>query len=204
MDIIFECAKNFEKLIAVSYRFIVSKSRKMQSVLVDFSATDFYHLAGFQYLTDLAISKDRSRTISLILSNAITDNLLSSSSKFCSKKNAERDISSRIEELRYLEKYIETDNFINIFTLRNTPWLNSQIDAEYVIKSRLPGSLTDVFIFLRKRKESDYYCVVSFFVKKESDYGGDKLYWMLKEKITSDARIVLYQHPNFVGAKSGK
>ena len=39
-----------------------------------------------------------------------------------------------------------------------------------------------VYIFIRKRVESDNYVVVSFF-KKSINYKGDMAYWMRKEKI---------------------
>ena len=40
-------------------------------------------------------------------------------------------------------------------------------------------------------------CIVSFCVKNYTTYGGQKLYWMLKDKIVSGNRITIYQHSNY-------
>lgn len=82
--------------------------------------------------------------------------------------------------------------------MKDDIYLNSKIDAEYIIESRLKNSYTSVYIFLGRRKEdADFYCVKSFFVKKNIIYDGNALYWMCKEKIMKDERILLYKNPNF-------
>ena len=63
--------------------------------------------------------------------------------------NPDRDIKSRMEELRFLEEYL---------------------------------------------------CVESFFKKSNVTYGGDKLYWMLKEKITPHGNIELFRNKNFINS----
>ena len=76
MDIIFECAQNFIKLLETNYKFVVSKKRNLQTFTVDFEETDFRHLAGLQYLTDIDIDRNSKKTLSLIINRAITDELL--------------------------------------------------------------------------------------------------------------------------------
>lgn len=74
----------------------------------------------------------------------------------------------------------------------------SFINAEYLIESRLKGSKDSVYIFLKRREEKpEYYCIVSFFKKDTVTYGGDKLYWMLKEKQYGNKKMILYRHPNY-------
>ena len=67
MDIIQKCALNFLNLVnTTSYVFHLA-NRRVYIVSLDFTEKDFYHLAGFQYLTDISITKNRKTTLSWIL-----------------------------------------------------------------------------------------------------------------------------------------
>lgn len=197
MDVIYECGTSFEKLIGTTYQCIVSKKRNTFSFTIDFSPTDFYHLAGFEYLADIDIPKNRSNTICYIKKGKITDALLAKSKYFTHDTITNRNIQSRISELRFLEEYLDVDNMINIYNTRDGSNKNSLIKADYVIQSRRQNSYTDVYIFLRQREESDNYLIVSFFVKGAIIYSGEKLYWMLKQKTRQGNTVVLFQHPNY-------
>lgn len=197
MDIITKSALEFNKLLSTKYHFVVSKKRVTRNISLGFASTDFYHIAGLQYLSDVDIKRNRGDTISLVINGRITDSLLQKSRFYYGKDGEERSVFNRIEELRNLRQYIESDNYISIFELRESR-TGSCIDAEYVINSRLRGGIKEVFIFLRKREENEEYGIVSFFVKGKRDYRGEKLYWMLKERIEEDgSRIILYKHPTF-------
>ena len=198
MDIILECAKNFEKLLDISYECVVSKSRKAQRFVIDFKPTDFYHLAGLQYLTDIDIGRNRSKILTDILNGKVTDKELSKSAMFKRMETSRFDIPSRIRALRYLEDYIDANNYIYIYSLKNEYSTPSLINADYVIKSSSRVSRKEAYIFLRKRQETDNYLVVSFFVKGNERYGGQNLYWLSKTKKTGDEVKVLYRHPQYV------
>ena len=198
MDIIHECGVNFEKLIGTTYHCVVSKKRITYKFTIDFDSTDFYHLAGLNYLIDIDIPQSRTDTIWYIKRRKITDRLLAKSKFFRHDTLTNRDIQSRISELRFLEEYMDVNNMINIYNTRDGTNQNSLIKADYVIQSRRPDSSTDVYIFLRKRKESDNYLIVSFFVKGTIIYSGEKLYWMLKKKSQDDKTIVLFKHDKYV------
>lgn len=87
---------------------------------------------------------------------------------------------------------------IRIYSTRNMKYLHSNITADYIIESQFKDSQDIVYIFLKQREENpDVYCVISFFKKDNVTYSGDSLYWMLKEKISSNDCIILYQHPNY-------
>lgn len=199
MDKISECASSFKKLCDVSYKFIVSFQRKTREINLNFQESDFFHLAGLQYISDLAIPKNRKITIYNILKKkCITDEMLGKSKHFCNK-NSEIDVKSRIEELCYLEDYLDSENIIKIFSIKDDVYLNSKIDAEYLIESKLKNRHVSVYIFLTRRKESeDFYCVKSFFVKKKIVYSGNAMYWMYKEKIMNGISNVLFKHKDFI------
>ena len=197
MDVIYECADSFSKLLSKKYNFVVSKKRKIISFTVDFAETDFYNLAGFQYLNDLDIERDPRNTINVIKKHEITDEMLKKSKHYTCSSDEERDVEARIDRFRFMEQYLDINNLIKIFSVRNDKDLHSAIKADYIIESQLPGTNKTVYIFLRKRQEKDTFCVVSFFEKKRVAYGGEKLYWMLKEKIHDGTREILFQHKNY-------
>ena len=198
MDIICECAENYNKLKKNIYRFVVSKNRKTWEIKLNFEDKDFYHLAGFHYLTDISIPKSRKNTLKEIINKRrITDELLYKSKLFESPES-NKNIRTRIEELRFLEEYLDVENYIRIYNTRNDKYLHSSIDSDYIIESRLKDKNYSVYIFLKKRRESpEYLCVNSFFKKENITYGGDNLYWMLKKKITDTECQIIYKHPDY-------
>ncbi|MBR1559385.1 MAG: hypothetical protein IJ646_03995 [Clostridia bacterium] len=197
MDSIYECAKSFRGLLTTRYLFVVSKRRTAIQFTLDFMETDFYHLAGFQHLDDIAIERDRNRTLDLIDRRVITDGLLAKSRFYRDVPRVEySDVKRRIEALCRLEQYLDARNYIKVFAVTDARSI-SLIGAEYVIKSSLRGAPDPVYIFLRRRRESDNYCVASFFPEKNNAYGGEMLHWMLKLKITATEAVELYRHPGY-------
>lgn len=197
MDAIYECALNYNYLMKFKYRFVVASGRrKTEEINLEFKEDDFYHIAGMQHLHDISDKIKKHNCLMKVLNNEISDKLLRQSSFYKGEKT-EFDIESRIERLRYLEEYLDNDNYIYIYNIRNQIH-GSKISADYVISSKLKNSNEIVYIFLRKRKENPQnYVVISFFKKVNITYGGDKLYWMLKEKICGEKSEVIYIHPNF-------
>lgn len=154
MNKIKECASNFQRLCDISYKFIVSFQRKTREINLNFKESDFFHLAGLQYLSDLAIPQNRKKIIYSILGDELTDQILAMS-RYYKNTNSHIDVEMRIHELSNLEDYLDTDNLIKIFSVRDDIYLKSKIDAEYIIESQLKNSHTVVYIFLGRRKEEE-------------------------------------------------
>lgn len=200
MDKIKEAAAHFLNLVnTTSYVFHLA-NRNVRVVSLNFTSRDFHHMAGFQYLTDITIPRDKKNTLSWILNkdHPITDEYLAQSNFYKGKPNDEKDIESRIEQLRFLEQYLDENNIIRIYSPKDGPQNNSLIECDYIIESQLPGSLTTVYIFLRHREGKGSPCaIISFAVKKNVTYGGQKLYWMLKDKIVNGTRKTIFQNPKY-------
>ena len=199
MDKIYECAAKFVALENYKYRFVVAQNRQTRELLLNFKDSDFFHLAGLHYLTDISIPQNRKDTLKYIIEKKkITDELLHKS-RFYTNSRHDKNIKSRIEELRFLEEYLDTNNIIRIYNTQNDKYLHSFINADYLIESQFKGSQDIVYIFLKKHVENpDYLCIESFFKKDRITYGGDKLYWMLKEKTGPNEHITLYKHKNYI------
>lgn len=198
MDKIYEAAAKYVALSRYEYKFILSRNRKLLELRVDFRDEDFYHLTGLQYLKDIDIPRNRKKTLDdIIYKKRITDSRLENS-RFYVNPVPDKDIQSRINSLRFLEEYIDTDNIIRVFSTRNQPHMASLINADYIIESQFKGDSDTVYIFLKHREENpEYCCVVSFFKKDKAVYGGDILYWMQKTKVFGDNLTVLYQHKDY-------
>ena len=188
-----ECATNFKKLLKTEYKFSVSLHRKVREILIDFEDTDFRHMAGLHYIDDIIIEKDPGKILSAIMNRKITDELLDRSSKYKDKKIEGNSVKSRIEELAFLEDYLDKSDFIKIYEMQQ---FGSMIKADYFIEATLKERLSTVYIFIRKRVQSEKYVIVSFF-KKDKTYKGISMYFMLKEKITGGSRVELYRNPGY-------
>jgi hypothetical protein len=198
MDIIYECATKFVVLEEYEYRFVVSKNRKTKELFLNFKDSDFFHLAGLQYLTDISIPQNRKDTLKNIIENKIITDELLNKSRFYNKNHSDKNIKSRIEELRFLEEYLDTNNIIRIYNTQNMKYLQSMINADYIIESQFKNSPEIVYIFLKQREQdSKYLCPISFFKKEKITYSGDLLYWMLKEKIGKENSKILYKHDKY-------
>ena len=55
MDLIYDAAAKFLVLEQFEYQFVVSQKRKLQTINLNFIDTDFFHIAGLHYLTDIVI-----------------------------------------------------------------------------------------------------------------------------------------------------
>ncbi|MCM1156398.1 MAG: PBECR4 domain-containing protein [Roseburia sp.] len=194
MDKIYECARNFRVLMELKYHIVVSKNRRAIELVLDFVETDFRHISGLHYIDDIEIENDPQKLISAILDEDITDTTLDKSQKYKSNILYEGgSIENRVSEMRYLENYLDADNFIRICQMQD---FGSKIRADFFIESTLKDRGTTAYIFIRKREESDTYVIVSFF-EKHQVYQGINLYWMLKEKISKTVTVELYRNKNF-------
>lgn len=200
MDKIQECAARFLDLAnTTSYIFHLAQ-KDVRVVKLDFKFEDFHHLAGLQYLKDISIPRNRKKTIAWILNKdkPITDEYLSQSRFYKGKENDEKDIENRIANLRFLEQYLDENNIISIYSPKDGPGNNSLIICDYIIESRIKEFQTTVYIFLKYRPGTAQSCgIISFGVKKNVSYGGQKLYWMLKDKIREGNRITIYRNPRY-------
>lgn len=193
MDNIHEAAIVFEKLLSITYRFVIVHNRRLQTILLDFHPEDFRHIAGLHYLDDIEIESNPPKTFHSICEQKITDKMLEASDKFKSISPRIGSVQERICELRFLDKYLDCSNFIRIYKIQN---FGSNIKADYFIESSVPFRQSSVYIFIRKRKETDRYVIVSFF-KKHATFQGSAAYWMLKEKLSNGQAIELYRSPSF-------
>lgn len=200
MDLIYQAAAKYIALQQYEYEFVLSHRRKTKKIKLSFSDKEFFHLAGLQHLTDIQIPRNKNKTLDFILfTKTISDDVIGKS-KFFKGNMPEGNIKARIEELRFLDEYLDTDNIIKIFSVQNQKYLSSLINADYIIESQICAGTT-VYIFIKCIDDTTGECrLVSFFKKENIAYGGDILYWMMKTKRNTFTGhdLILYKHPNYI------
>lgn len=205
MEIIQECARNFKLLTeTTTYTFHVSLNKKITVFDIDFEERDFHHAIGLQYLKDIAVPRNTKKTMEWILdeTNPVTDEYLAKDSNYKGRLDQERDIELRISEFRFLEEYLDTDNWVYLYSPKDSPYKNSIIPCDYIIKSYSKIRNQIVFIFLIHRGGKDSPCrIISFGVKKNVEYGGIHQYVMIKDKIVNGIRNNIFKHPRYTSTQ---
>lgn len=172
MDKIYECANNFNHILKTKYLFTIVSRRKLKKLVLDFETKDFRHIPGLHYVDDISIENNPSKLIQAVLEGSVTDEILEKSNKYIKTSREGGSIKERVQELCYLEEYLDTSDFIRIFEMQD---FGSLIKADYFIEASISQRHTTVYIFIRKRQENDNYVVVSFF-KKSTVYRGSSVY----------------------------
>jgi hypothetical protein len=163
--------------------------------------SDFKHLVGLQYLQDVAMSRNSEKVYTAIKENRLTYDKIEKSAFFKKVDDSYANVKERMMYFSWLDEFIESKNVILRYVKKKNPY--SKIKADYMIESTVRG--VTVYIFLRKRSESDEnssYAAVSFFVKDQITYQGETRYWLLKEKIEAEYIETLYQKEGYEMDKS--
>lgn len=184
------------KLENVKYHFVFVQNRRSHDIVLDFFPSDFRHATGLHYVSDIVIENNPVKMIDAILHKVpaeITDAKLEESKKYKEILSSTGSVKERVSDMRFLEKCLDTSDFMRIYQVQP---FGSQIWAEYFIESYCKELNTNVYIFIRKREESDNYVVVSYFRKRVA-FNGTSTYWLLKEKISDTNTDELYRRSTY-------
>ena len=185
MDALCKAAKSFNRLLGIRYEIVLGKKGKTVRFGITFSKTEFYHLAGLHYLTDIrGLKNDREKLFDRIMTDSdFREKLLASD--FYVK------ISERIQHLANLEAIIDSNK--TIFKYNDTERPFSKIKADFLLKNKETD--TNIFLFLAYRLENECFCR-SFFADDRVDYADNQISMSLlrKKKIfaPSGKTIILY------------
>jgi len=196
MDIIYESADNFIKLQNTKYHFVFVQNRKRHEIVLDFHSSDYRHATGLHHVTDIMIENNPVKMVNAILYKKpaeLTDIKLEISKKYKEISPYTGSVKERVSDIRYIENCLDTSEFIRIYKIQV---FGSWIKAEYFIEAYCKEIKTNVYIFIRKREESDNYVMVSFF-RKKTVFQGISTHWLLKEKIIGMKKRELYRNTSY-------
>lgn len=174
MDLLQQCAQEFEYLTAYQYHMIAGRKGKLIEFTISFDPSDFHHLAGLHKLRDHVRFRTgkRSDIFSEILSGKLTLFHAQQSTYFS-------DMMSRLEPLASLESFLDSNDII----FRYNPKIQafSLINADYLLENKYKGN--PVYLFLSQRAGHDSQVCRTFFPKTDRDYTtGQPRYTLLKKE----------------------
>ena len=176
MDYLQICAKAFEKLLDVQYHIVLGRKGKLVNLNILFEPKEFHHLIGLHKLRDLRLAREnREKIFYEILAGKISMEDLKKSRYYS-------EIQKRLEPFYKIENIFDSNKVI--FRYNSKLQTFSLIEAEYLLST--PYENTDIYIFLDRQADSDFFFCRSFFQKELKDYTkGQAVYTLLKkEKIT--------------------
>ncbi len=185
----------FQRMTGYKYNFVVSYKKIAYQLELTFDEKDFRHMAGLHYLNDIDIPKTPKVLFDKIRNEKISDEYLEGSIYYFKIEESHAKVKNRIFGLRFLEQFLDGKNLICKYVRYKN--IYSKIDADYLIKSTV--NYMTAYIFLRRRdKESNNYCICSFFIEPENEYNGISVYWLYKSKIdlSNASENILYNRLN--------
>lgn len=195
MELLYQAAETWDRITKYQYEITYGYKKQLHTVTFSFSAEDFPHVAGFQYLNDVQIGRfSPKKMITKILDGELRQNQVEKALKYHSI------IMPRLEAVKNLE--IVLDGEFRLFSYR-PEFLSffSQIKADYLVSSIINGT-TFVFLVRSGREENDFACCTAF-IKGSRDYGSNQRAYTVLRKIKVDVmsgeRTLLYKREGFEG-----
>lgn len=174
MDLLYECAVSFEKLLHIQYHFVLGRKGNLKEFYLSFDKSDFHHLAGLHKLKDINALQfgKRSKIFDAILSQNITIEDIQKSEFY-------NQMYTRLEPLSCIEKLLDDNQLIFRYNEKNR--LYSVIKADYLLENQYQNQ--SVYLFLGARTNENNQMCRTLFPKNVVDYtNGQPKYTLLKKE----------------------
>lgn len=182
---IYDCVDAFASLLNTEYEIVLGRKGVAVTLRITFDKKDCYHLMGLQYLTDRPeLNRDRGLIFDQIYNRIIKKEQIESSDKY-------HLIAERVDFLPLLEQIMDSNDTMFKYNKKTNAF--SMIEADYLMKT--PVFNRNVYVFLSKNKDDQYFCR-SFFPEAKRDYTKNQASWTLLYKKKMDKstgrEIILY------------
>ena len=188
MDLLYEAASAWQELTAVTYRIIYGKRGILHTITLQFEASEFYHLAGFQYMNDIVLPVRFSHTkaIEAALSGRITQAHIAKSENW-------EAIKERLTAITKLRQALDTSFSVYKFHPEVLPFY-TKITAENLILARCEDI---VFLFTDQSKDGTAFSKSIFLKREDRDFSrNQKALSVLKVERNGQT---IYKNPGFKG-----
>ena len=162
MDLLYDAAVAWSKLLPFHYDIICGKSKKLYPISLDFKEDEFYHLAGFPHINDIVFPVQFSQCAMLrkVLDGTITEQMISKS------KGYEKTAKSKLLAIIQLEKLLKNCSKAYMFDPRRLGFY-TKIKAKYL----LVDEQSQVFFLFTDTKDADKtYFSRSTFIMDNQDF----------------------------------
>lgn len=196
VDELLKSAKAFENLLNIKYHIILGRKGKTVEFEIDFDKTDYFHLVGLHYLSDMPnLKRNRDEIFNKIIAGDITYSQLEKSVFFYDSSNR-YGINMRITHFSDIENILDSNDTVFKYSKDRSRFSN--IDASYLLTAY--SNNEKIYLFLADEKYRSGKVCMSFFPKRNTDYEFNqiKMTLLYKEKIFIDSgkSIVLYDRIN--------
>ena len=162
MDLLYDAAVAWSKLLPFHYDIICGKSKKLYPISLDFKEDEFYHLAGFPHINDIVFPVQFSQCAMLrkVLDGTITEQMISKS------KGYEKTAKSKLLAIIQLEKLLKNCSKAYMFDPRRLGFY-TKIKAKYLL---VDEQSQVVFLFTDTKDADKTYFSRSTFIMDNQDF----------------------------------
>lgn len=176
MDLLQQCAQEFERLLEIEYHITAGRKGKTVAFTISFARSDFHHLAGLHKLRDNAkIGRGRRESVFLdILEGKLSLSQIQRSAFY-------PEMEPRLIYLAHLEAFLDSNELIFRYNSKMQPF--SKIEADYLLENRVED--TSVYLFLVRENQSgdEHHVCRTLFPKSKLDCAkGQPKYTLLRKE----------------------
>lgn len=196
-SMIYQAAVNWKILCGYELRITYGYKCKPHSITIGFEPEQFYHLAGFQYMSDVAnIPHHSTRTVlDSVLNGKITQEMVESAERY-----AER-VLPRLYAICSMDTSLENDFKLYSFKPQYYSF-HTFLKGDYLISFQ-EKDISFVFLVKDSVVNDDIYNCLSAFVKGECDYAqNQRSFVILKKELhdkATDTWSTIYKSPKLDG-----
>lgn len=162
MDLLYDAAVVWNQLLGRKYEIICGRKGKQYTIVLDFEAGEFYHLAGFPHMKDLVLPVKFAQTKALrkVLDRAVTGEMIAKSEQYDSI------IRRKLEAVIQLEHLLNSRFQVYQFDPKKSTFY-TKIQARYML---VDEETQVVFLFTDTSDGGATYFARSAFVMDNRDF----------------------------------
>lgn len=162
MDLLYDAAVAWSKLLPFHYDIICGKSKKLYPISLDFKEDEFYHLAGFPHIDDIVfpVQFPQCAMLRKVLDGTVTEQMISKSEGY------EKTAKSKLLAIIQLEKLLNNCSKAYIFNPKRLGFY-TKIKAKYLL---VDEQSQVVFLFTDTKDAGKTYFSRSTFIMDNQDF----------------------------------
>jgi len=162
MDLLFQAAVSWSKLLNYRYGITCGKSKRIYPISLAFDETEFFHLAGFPHMKDIVfpVRFPKSAMLRKVMDGTITHQMIMQSDSY------EKTIKSKLLAIIQLEQLLNCCSKVYMYDPKRLPFY-TDIKAKYLLADERSQV---VFLFTDTQDEGKRFYSRSAFVMTDHDF----------------------------------
>lgn len=195
MDLLYDAAVAWNRLLQYRYEIICGKSKKLYPIVLGFEAREFYHLAGFPHMNDivLPVRTSQPKMHSKVMDRIITGQMIEKS------ENYDKIIRRKLEAITKLEQLLNGCPKVYLYDRWKLKFY-TEIKAKYLL---VDEHAQVVFLFADNEGKCTTCFSRSAFVMDDRDFRINQskitVLQIKRTNLTTGATDVFYSKEGFDG-----